>query len=129
MEDRPAPQRFERLYELAVKKLQAAGATVVVSTLPPISSQKFYEFLSRGLDRQRIMCWLKDRGRLGLWQRDYSEIARKVASRTGCAVLDLRKAAKKAGWDRLIGADGLHPTEEGHILLRRTVEDNLRTMV
>ena len=123
------PQRFETLYDEAVKKLKSAGACVIVSTLPPISSTRFFDFLSRGLDRSAIMLWLKDRGRLALWQKDYSDIARKVAEKNGCPVLDLRAAAKRAGWEDLICADGLHPSEEGHSLLRLAVEEYICDML
>jgi lysophospholipase L1-like esterase len=120
---------FEKLYEKAVRELQKAGATVVLCTLPPISSPKFFEFLSDGLSKSRIMQWLRDTDRLAAWQKDYSDAAARIARRCGCGLIDLRKAAVSAGWDGHISPDGLHPDASGHGIIRLTVEQYIENMI
>ena len=120
---------FEKLYEKAVRELQKAGATVVLCTLPPISSPKFFDYLSSGLSKSRIMEWLRDTDRLAAWQKDYSDAAARIAKRCGCGLIDLRSAAVSAGWEQHVCADGMHPDASGHGILRLTVEQYIENMI
>ncbi|MCF0137625.1 MAG: SGNH/GDSL hydrolase family protein [Oscillospiraceae bacterium] len=119
------PERFEKLYTEAAEKLLAAGAEVVISTLPPISAPKFMSFLSRGLSSERIMSWLGDVERLSLWQQHYSEIAEGIAHRIGCPLLPARRAVSSLEWDGMVCNDGLHPNAEGYALLYSGVSEFL----
>lgn len=108
------PEEYQTLMKKAIAMLKETGAQVMVSTLAPIRSDYFMNYISQGLSRDRILAWLGQEERLGRWQGYYSELAQAVAEETDCDLLPLRKAARAVSWQDWMCADGIHPNEEGH---------------
>ena len=120
------PRTFVEDYIKTINILKKAGAQVIVSTLPPISSEKFMNYLSRGLNFDNILQWLGSVEILSRRQQEYSELAKRVAERTGCKILPLREAAESLpGWEDMLCADGMHPSEAGYEYLHAFMADAL----
>lgn len=110
--------RFSRQYAECVEYVRRAGAKVFLCNLVPLSADRYMDWISRDLNRDNILSWLGDVGRLARWQEFYSREAEKTARRTGCALIDLRSAfLSSPSYADLISADGIHPTVEGHRLI------------
>ena len=99
------PEFVEKL-RCVVKILCDAGVQPVLMTLPPIDSVRYFNFISRRSDGQRILDWLGDVGRI------YRHQERQF--------LPLRDLP------RLIAADGIHLTMPGYRQLFDTLADWVR---
>ena len=113
--------KFVSTYTEMINYARSKGATVLVATLVPIESEKFTNWISRGLDYDRILSFLGDKNTTARWQEYYSHLSEQVAKKTGCPILDLRSnflVSRKL--DKMICEDGIHPNEQGHELIRKT---------
>lgn len=112
--------RFIELYREAVELVRGAGADVMISTLVPIDASKYMSFISRGLSYDNILSWLGDVNMLYRWHESYNRAVEQLADSCGAELFDLRNEFLSTHeFGTLIGADGIHPTENGH----RMIED------
>lgn len=113
---------FAACYRRAIAKAKQLAHTVAVCTLTPLDSNKFMNFISRGNSYERILRWLGDVGILYRWQEHYNHVAMEVARQEGCFVVDTRTDFMiRHDFEQLLCADGIHPTPQGHRLLRQSV--------
>ncbi|MCQ2354943.1 MAG: SGNH/GDSL hydrolase family protein [Clostridia bacterium] len=109
-----APDQFVSVYTDTIKKIQGAGATVIISNLPPIDAERHFEWISTQGPSRAIMKWLGDIGMLYRWHEMYNRLVEQIAGKTGCKLLDIRSPfLSNHNFKKLIGRDGMHPTEEG----------------
>ncbi len=123
------PKKYTENFTNAVKKLKAKGATVIISSLMPISANKFMDFISNGLSYSNILKWLGDVDMLSRWQSYYNNLALSVAEENGCMLMPLRENMEKYNYEELLCADGIHPTEEGHKVIHRFLENYLMSVI
>lgn len=115
---------FEQKYKSCVEYAKSMGATVLVSNLVPLESDRYMNWISRGLNYDVILKWLGDKSMLYRWHESYSRLTEKIADALGAKLVDLRGAfLTNHNFAKLIGGDGIHPTEEGHRLICNTVTD------
>lgn len=118
--------KFTEKYLEMINYARSKGATVAICTLVPIDSQRFMNWIARGLSYDNILRWLGDINRIGKWQEHYSNLASKVANTANCILLDLRSAFKES-MGSLLGIDGMHPSAEGHSMLRKVFQNRILT--
>ena len=125
-----APDQFVSVYTDTIKKIQGAGATVIISNLPPIDAERYFEWISTQGPSMAIMEWLGDIGMLYRWHEMYNRLVEQIARRNGCLLLDIRTPFLVShNFKELIGRDGMHPTEEGYDLIDEVIAKNLVTAV
>jgi acyl-CoA thioesterase-1 len=105
-----------------VEMIKSRKAVPVLVTIPPISSERFFKWFSRRIDKKdNILKWLKDINFIYRSQEMYSEVIRKTAIELGCVLIDIRgEFLRQRDYQKLLCADGIHPNEEGHRLMART---------
>ena len=114
------PERFRALYRSLIEKVRACGAEPIAANLIPIDSASFFKWIARTADGAGVLKWLGDENMLYRWHEYYSRIVEEVAAETGCRLLDLRgRLLTNHSFSHMLCADGLHPNEEGHTLIRR----------
>ncbi len=119
-------ERFQRVYLDMVNYARSKGAVVAICNLVPIDSQRFMNWVSRGLNFDNILNWLGDINRIARWQEYYSHIAEKVAMIAKCPILDLRSSfLSHCSMPKMIGIDGIHPSPEGHSLIKEELQKNI----
>ena len=119
-------ERFTSVYRKMVEFAKSKGARVAICNLVPIDSTRFMNWVSKGLNYDNIMKWMGDVNRIARWQEYYSLLSEKVASATNCILLDLRSEfLTQRTLENMIGIDGIHPSLEGHRLLRDTFQKSL----
>ena len=60
------------------------------------------------------------------WQEHYSRATEKLAEAFSCPLIDLRKPFLLSHrYQNLLSGDGIHPTEEGHRLVEKTIAEAL----
>ncbi|MGD1833564.1 MAG: SGNH/GDSL hydrolase family protein [Sphaerochaetaceae bacterium] len=91
-------------------------------TLPPVDSRRYLDHIcSSGLDKQKILSWLKDEKTIERHQELYSLQIAKIALETQTRLIDIRSAfLERKECSTLICKDGIHPNEKGHALILET---------
>ena len=108
------PEFVEKL-RCAARMLRDAGVQPVLMTLPPIDSVRYFDFISRRSDGQRILTWLGDVGRIYRHQELYSDTVAALAMSEGLPLIDVRRQfLPLRDLPRLIAADGIHLTMPGY---------------
>ncbi len=126
------PETFVRIYNELITRVYENGSWPIVATLPPISSHRYLDFVTRGgLDKEAILHWLGDLEAISRWQEKYSAMAAAIAKERGCPVLDLRPAFPTAAEekDRYLCSDGIHPNSAGQQLIYEKAGAELRRLI
>jgi len=127
---RTSLEDFEKSIRMMVSLLEQQRILPVLMTLPPIDPERYVEHLCRsGLDRFAIMYWLEDTERMYHVQQAYSDRIREIASDTGARLVDIRTGFLEAqDHGTLLCKDGIHPNEEGHLLIWNSLHDYLKEL-
>jgi len=105
---------FTDTYRKIITLLKENGIIPILTTLPPLDAQKFFNWFCKGLDKANVLKWLGDVQAIYRWQEYYSRTVEKVAAETNTRVVDLRGAfLKHKHLERLLCEDGTHPNTEG----------------
>lgn len=114
----PLPVFTETLRRM-IGTLRAHSIKPVLSTLPPISSERYLDWITRdGLSKENILLWLGDANAIYRYQEKYSLAIERLAAETGCFLIDLRSAfLEKRVLLPYLCADGIHPNDAGQKLI------------
>ena len=114
----PLPIFTETLRRM-VETLRSHCIRPVLSTLPPISSERYLDWITRdGLSKENILTWLGDANAIYRFQEKYSRAIERLAAETGCYLVDLRSAfLEKRSLLPYLCADGIHPNDLGQKLI------------
>lgn len=119
---------FKKTYVNMIKELKAKNITPILISLPPISAHKYIDWISRNLNKDNIISWLKDVDKLYRYQELYSRTVENIAKETGCLFVDVRtKFLEKDNIDDYLCEDGIHPNKKGHKIILKAFTDFLDT--
>lgn len=111
-------EQFAKSLKETVDLVRRRGGLPIFCSLPPLDASRYFEWISRGLSKEGILKYLGEVPAIFRWQRDYSDRVEQVARQEGCACLPLRDAfVTYTGDDDLMCIDGIHPNEQGHVLM------------
>lgn len=115
--------RFTEVYRRLLELLRGNGIRPIMSNLPPICPERYLNWVCRdGLDRDAILAWLGDVNTIYRYQENYSRAIEGLAAESGCLCVDLRGAfLANRRIDRLYCEDGIHPNEQGQLIIRDTL--------
>lgn len=102
-----------------VETLRAHRVLPVLSTLPPISAERYLDWITRdGLSKENILTWLGDANAIYRYQEKYSRAIERLANEQGCYLVDLRSAfLEQRSLLPYLCADGIHPNDAGQKLI------------
>ncbi len=114
----PLPVFTETLRRM-IGTLRAHGVRPVLYTLPPISAERYLDWITRdGLSKENILRWLGDANAIYRYQEKYSLAIERLAVETGCMLVDLRSAfLEQRALLPYLCADGIHPSDAGQRLI------------
>ena len=119
---------FIEKYETAVNYAKSKGAEVVIASLIPIDADKYMNWISRNLNYDNILSWLGDVSMLYRWQEHYNYVVENIASKLNCKQIDLRSGfLLNHNYSGLLCADGIHPTQYGHSIIKSTLSQFMQT--
>lgn len=106
---------FTDTYRKIIEFLKKNGIRPILTTLPPLDAQKFFDWFCGGLEKKaNVIKWLGTVETIYRWQEHYSRTIEKIAEETGTLLVDLRGAfLKHRKLEHLLCADGTHPNTEG----------------
>lgn len=113
------PEQFEKALRAMAELVRSRGGLPVISTLPPLHAQRYFDWVSRGLSRDNILRFLGGAAsRIYRWQELYSDIALRAAAEIGCACLSLREYFLENLVDQdIYSLDGIHLNEQGQRMM------------
>jgi lysophospholipase L1-like esterase len=109
---------FINTYKMIIAKLNENGIRPILTTLPPLEPQKFFDWFCGGLNKEAVLDWLGSINTIYRTQENYSRAVEKIAAETNTPIIDIRGAFlrhKRA--DKFICDDGTHPNTEGQKLI------------
>lgn len=118
-------EHFTELYAGAIEYLRRRGIVPVLTTLPPLCSERYLNWICRsGLDKESILGWLGDINAIYRYQERYSHAIEQLAERFDTALIDLRSFfLAERRMENFYCADGIHPNENGQRLIRSAFSD------
>ncbi len=119
----PLPE-FVELYRGMIRRVKERGIRPILTNLPPLDSQRFFDWWCADLDRGAVMRWLGDVGNIYAWQERYSRAVERLAREEDVPLVDVRGAFLDHGHlERTLCADGTHPNTEGQKLITRAFQE------
>lgn len=98
-----------------IREVRLKGMRPLLVTPLPLHAQRYFDWVTRGLNRENVLRALGDVCHIYRWQERYSIAMRDTAAATGCGLLDMRDAfLALPDYERLMCVDGIHPNDEGH---------------
>jgi acyl-CoA thioesterase-1 len=98
------------------------GIKPVLMNLPPINSEKYFNWISRGLNADAILSWLGDKELIYRHHESYSLAIMNVAQKLSCPFIDVRGPfLLKRDYYNYLCEDGIHPNEEGYNIMKQTI--------
>ena len=118
------PEFVEKL-RCAARMLRDAGVQPVLMTLPPIDSRRYYDWVTRSLDKkENVLKWLGDVEAIYRTHKSYSDLIRQVAQTLNVRLIDIRGAFERAGdLVQKLCVDGIHPNAQGHEIICGALTD------
>ncbi len=119
---------FEAEYADLINEVKAAGGHPVILNLPPIDAQKYFDWVSRGVNKENILKWLGGSEEyIYKWHEMYSLSLHKLSKEADVSLIDIRSAFLiKKDYKDYLCMDGIHPNEMGHALISETIESFLK---
>lgn len=111
-------ERYRALLDAFVQKARDGGMHAVLVTPPPLDAARYFDWVTRGLDRERVLQAVGDVDHLYRWQERYTIAMRDVAAHLGCRLLDIRDVMlAQPNYRQLLCLDGIHPNDAGHRII------------
>lgn len=105
-----------------VRRAREGGMLPVLVTPPPLVAERYFNWISKGLDAANILRYLGDVEAIFRWQAGYAEKVREIAAALGVKLVDIRSRMLEAGsLEEMMCLDGIHPNERGHAVIYEAV--------
>ena len=113
----PLPE-FTRRYRSMIGKLRRRDIVPILTTLPPLEPELFFNWWCGGLDQAAVRRWLGSDCNIYAHQEQYSRALERLAWEENVPLVDLRGAFLDH-WhlDTLLCEDGTHPNTAGQALI------------
>lgn len=122
---------FNKKYTEMIAKIRECQGNPIMLTLPPLVPDKYFEWISRNLNKDHILTWLGgDVNVIYRWQELYNAQVTRLASQLSVPLIDIRSAfLLNHNYQNLICEDGIHPNEAGYELIYKTVSEQYRQTI
>jgi len=115
---------FVETYYRIITLLKENGIRPILTNLPPLDAQRFFDWYCNGLNKTNILEWLEGVESIYRWQENYSKTVEKIAIETDTLFVDIRGAFLKQGRiRRFFCEDGTHPNTEGQKIITEAFFD------
>ncbi len=114
---------FRNIYTDIVAQLRVIGARPIILSLPELLPQRYFDFVSQGLDKSNILRWLGgDVANLSGWHEQYNRELFKLGKELGVPIVDIGSLLLNC---RSLGdcysSDGMHPNKRGLAMIAESV--------
>ena len=118
---------FDQTYRNIIDELNTMGKKIVMLNLPPIDEHKYFNWFSKGLDREKILQWLGGTDEyIYRFHEIYNVKVCNIASEYSIPLIDIRSAfLERRDYSNYLCNDGIHPNEKGHELIAQVISNSL----
>ena len=109
---------FKESIKEMVKEFKDKNIEPILVNLPPIDAKKYFEWISRGLDKNNILLWLGSVDRIYTHHEAYSLAIMDVGRELNCKCLDIREEFLKMDYQDMLCIDGIHLNKKGQDFLK-----------
>ncbi len=119
----PLPLFIEE-YRSMIRDLKEHEIVPILTTLPPLEPQLFFDWWCRTLNKENVIKWLKTITQIYVHQENYSKQIEILAREEQVKLIDIRKEFLNYGAiSDLICEDGTHPNSEGQKLITKAFDE------
>ena len=120
-------EKFRSTYEQMIEETLAHGSTPILMTLPPLNSERFFNWVTKDLDKTRVLHFLHDDvNTIFRHQAAYNDMIFELAKEYGLTVFDIRNEfMKQKDYSQFLCVDGMHPNAQGHRLIAGCIENGI----
>ena len=109
---------FTETYCSIIDTLKGKGIIPILTTLPPLEPERFFEWFCKDLNKKNILKWLGEINNIYRHQENYSKAIEEIALEKQVPIVDLRGAFLKHGNVKaLLCEDGTHPNTSGQKII------------
>ncbi|MDR1984208.1 MAG: SGNH/GDSL hydrolase family protein [Prevotellaceae bacterium] len=109
---------FFATYCQIISMLKKKCIIPILTNLPPLDPQRFFDWFCKGLNKDNILKWLGSINAIYRAQETYSRMVEKIAFETNTHLADLRSAfLEHRRIDTLLCEDGTHPNTDGQKII------------
>ena len=115
--------RFVEQYQALIDRIRNYHIQPVILSMPLIDPDRFFEFLSMGLNKDNILNWLGGKTmRIYQWHEMYNVELFKMARQLNVPIVDITTPfLETVNYSDYLCSDGIHPNERGHALIADAV--------
>lgn len=120
--------RFRSAYNDIIAKVKTKGSNPIMLSLPPIDSGLFFGWISRGLNKDNILRFLRKEDTIYEWHERYNHMVREIAAENRVHLIDISGVFfKEKNYRKFLCPDGIHPNEKGHMLIFQAFVQEMST--
>ncbi len=120
------PQAFAEKLERLVAQVRGEGMRPMLVVPTPLCATRYFDWVTRALDREAVLRYLGDVEHIYRWQELYACTVYRTALKLACPILDLRTPfLQHRNYKELLCVDGIHPNAAGHALMLETLRTAL----
>ena len=111
--------RFVEQYQALIDKVINFNIQPVMLSMPMIDPDRFFEFISTGLNKDNILRWLGGKTMfIYQWHEMYNVELFKMANQLHVPIVDITTPfLESVNYSDYLCGDGIHPNERGHALI------------
>lgn len=115
--------RFVEQYQALIQRIRSYNIKPVILSMPLIDPDRFFDFLSKGLNKDNILDWLGGTTmRIYQWHEMYNVELFKMANQLKVPIIDITTPfLEMVHYNDYLCSDGIHPNERGHALIAETL--------
>ena len=119
---------FIRTYTTIINEIKELGKIPVLLSLPPIDSSRYFKHISKGINGDNIMKWMRyDRQYITNWHERYNIEIFKLAIANAVPIIDITSVfLERKNYSDYLCADGIHPNEKGHKLIAKAIREHVK---
>ena len=118
---------FTKEYTNLIRYLKAHNILPIITTLPPLDSQRFFQWWCDNLNKDNILKFLGSIDQIYKHQESYSNQIQLIAKQEDVPLIDLRQEfLTETNPSSLICEDGTHPNSKGQQKITKAFDDFLR---
>ncbi len=119
---------FIKTYTEIIQTIKQYNKNPVLLSLPPIDAEKYINRISRKLNKENILKWMKNNPYFVTnWHERYNIETFKMAINNNISIIDITsKFLEQKNYSTFLCEDGIHPNEEGHKLISEAIQEHIK---
>jgi len=106
---------FKNSLQNMIDIFKKKGVTPILMNLPPLEPERYFNWVSKGLNKENLLRFLGDVAKIYRWQEVYSNATEWIARQNNCSLLNVRESFLISNnYSSQFCVDGIHPNEKGH---------------